>query len=316
MIDRLLVSFLTASLIVLTTAAAAASQPRSGLKARCASYVGNVISYVPHASGSCSSQTYDGEKLYAGEAVTSRGPGKFAFMTHHLHECIQFASPRGTGDILRPRRGVLLRHLRGTTYCLHAGADQGPRTLRTPGAVVHLHGTMFALESDGRNSTVKVKHGRIRAVSTFDGRAVTIKAGYRDYFPANRPPGRPRPFTGSSTDVEAFALLFVDGAPTGVAEVAQGLKKAGVHSAILVALDSATVSSERSALGKNGIKVHALLASQLQKDPSLLTNTATQFNLQNVIVAASVDQAPPLLDTVHQDDTNGDLTIYFVDTTP
>jgi hypothetical protein len=307
--------YLAAALLVLLTgAAASASGPAV---AKCTSLEGTVIGYDPDASTSCSPHAAQvHQDLFARETLRSNGGGDLTFDTNHLHKCIQFATLNGTRDILRPKPGVALRHLRGVTYCRHVTGDAGSRSLTTPGAVIRLHGTMFALASDGKNSTIKVAHGRIRARSTFDQRIVTITAGYKAYFPANAPPSQPRTFKGTRRDAEAFALLSVDAAPAGVDEIAQGLNDVGIHTAVVVAFDNATLNAERSALGNDGIKVGLLLASRLKKQPSILTTTATKFHTTAVVVAAPVAKAKLLLDTVHQDDTNHDLTIYFVDTTP
>ena len=190
---------------------------------------------------------------------------------------------------------------------------QKSRILQTPGAVIRLHGTMFGLASNGRNSTVKVAHGSVTGISTFDGRAVTIRAGYKAYFAANGPPSQPRPFQDSTRDSEAFALLSIEGAaPMGVRDVGKELPK-GTHTAVLVAIDSATLTSVRAALGKQKIKVGGLLASQLQQDPTALANAATTYNTQTVIVAAPAARARSLLDTVHKDAAG--LSVVFIDTT-
>jgi hypothetical protein len=235
--------------------------------------------------------------LYAGETLQSNGVGNFTFKTGHLQECIEFAAPRGTGDVLRPRPGIALKHLRGTTWCKHDKSDKTRRTLRTPGAIIRLHGTTFGLQSNGKNSIIKVTGGSLTAISTSSGRFVTISGGQQASFPANGSPSAPQKLKPTATDEKAIALLSVGAAPMGIAEISQGLQTQGTQACILVAIDSATINTVGPELTKESIRFHALLASQVQS--STINSFATKLKTQTVVVAAPAADARPALDAVH-----------------
>jgi hypothetical protein len=311
MIHRTLVFFSIVFFISLTTAAATAPASLSAQPLRCSSKVGTVLGYDPTASHSCSGQTLVAQPLYAGETLQSNGAGNFTFKTGHLQECIEFAAPKGTGDVLRPRPGIALKHLRGTTWCKHDKSDKTRRTLRTPGAVIRLHGTTFGIQSDGKNSTIKVTGGSLTAISTFSGRFITISGGQQASFPANGSPSSPRKLKPTATDAKAIALLSVGAAPMGIPEILQSLQNQGTQACILVAIDSPTINKVGPELTKQSIRFHSLLASQVQ------SNTINSFSIklktQTVVVAAPAADARPVLDAVRN--AAPTFSIIFFDTT-
>jgi len=314
MIQRALVLLPSAFLILLTGAAELAPASLSAQPRHCSSKVGTVLGYDPTASHSCSGETLVAQPLYAGETVQSNGTGNFTFQTGHLPECIQFAAPKGTGDVLRPRPGIVLKHLRGTTWCKHDKSDTHTRTLRSPGVVIRLHGTTFGIQSNGKRSTIKVTGGSLTAVSTFDGRFVTISGGQQASFPAHGSPSLPQPLKRSPIDAKAISLLSVGAAPMGIPEIFQSLQNQGTKSTILVALDSSTFNAVGPQLTKQGISYHALLDSQLKANPNALNTFGTKLRTQTVVVATAAVDARPVLDDVHN--ASPSFSIIFYDTTP
>lgn len=287
-----------ALLTPLTVTTAVAPAPPSSQSPRCASKVGAVLGYDPDASDSCSPRTLVAQPLYAGETVRSGSPGDFTFQTGHLKECIQLPAPNGTADILRPRAGIALKHLHGTTWCEHAKSDTKPRTLRTPGAVIRLHGTTFGIESNGRSSTVKVSGGSLTAISTFSGRYVTINSGHQAVFPINSYPSKLGKLKPTTIDAKALALLSVGATPMGIPEVLQSLQNEGTKAAILVALDSSTLNTVGPQLGSEGISYHGLLDSALQSNPSSFNTFAAKLHTQTAVVATPAVDARQVLDDV------------------
>jgi hypothetical protein len=311
MIDRALVLLSIGFLICLTSAAALAPASRSAQPAHCSSKVGTVLGYDPAASHSCSGQTLVAQPLYAGEKLQSSGTGNFTFQTGHLPECIQFAAPKGTGDVLRPRPGIVLRHLRGTTWCKHDKSDTQTRTLRTPGAVIRLHGTTFGIQSNGKSSTIKVTGGSLTAISTFNGRFVTISGGQQASFPAHGSPSPPQKLKRSAVDAKAIALLSVGAAPMGIPAISQSLQSQGTQATILVGIDNATINAVGPELTKEGIRYHSLLASQVQSNT--LNSFSTKLKTQTVVIAAPAADARPVLDAVRK--AAPSFSIIFFDTT-
>ena len=275
--------------------------------------MGAVLGYDPTASASCSLQhPVVNQALYAGETVQTIGSGDLTFQSGRLQECIQLPAPQGTGDIVRPRAGIALKHLRGVTWCKHSRSDTKPRTLRTPGAVIRLHGTTFGIQSNGKNSTVKVTGGRLTAISTFSGRFVTITGGQQASFPAHGSPSPPRKLKPSALDFKAISLLSVAAVPMGIPEILQSLQSQGTQAVILVAIDNSTVNSVGPELTKESIRFHALLASQVQS--TTLNSFSIKLKTQTVVVAAPAADARPVLDDVH--DAAPKFSIIFYDTTP
>jgi hypothetical protein len=314
MIHRALIFLLIALLTSLTSAAALAPASLSAQAAHCSSKVGTVLGYDPTASHSCSGDTLVAQPLYAGETVQSNGTGNFTFQIGHLPECIQFAAPKGTGDVLRPRPGIVIRHLRGTTWCKHDKSDTQTRTLKTPGAIIRLHGTTFGIQSNGKRSTIKVTGGNLTAISTFSGRFVTISGGHQASFPVHGSPSQPQRLKRSATDAKAINLLSVGAAPMGIPEIFQSLQNQGTKSTILVALDSSTLNAVGPQLSKEGITFHALLDSQLKSNPNALNTFGTKLRTQTVVVATPAADARPALDDVHN--AAPSFSIIFYDTTP
>jgi hypothetical protein len=311
MIYRPLVLLSITFLISLTSAASLAPASLSARRAHCSSKVGTVLGYDPTASHSCSGETLVAQPLYAGETLRSNGTGNFTFQTGHLPECIQFAAPKGTGDVLRPRPGIVLKHLRGTTWCKHDKSDTQPRTLRTPGAVIRLHGTTFGIQSNGMRSTIKVTGGSLTGISTFNGRFVTISGGQQASFPAHRSPSPPQKLKRTAVDAKAIALLSVGAAPMGIPEIQQSLQNQGTQATILVGIDSATINTVAPELTKEGIRFHSLLASQVQSNT--LKSFSIKLKTQTVVIAAPAADVRPVLDAVHQ--AAPSFTIIFFDTT-
>jgi hypothetical protein len=272
-----------------------------------------VIGYDPTVSHSCSALTLVAQPLYAGETVKSHGSGDFTFQSGPLQKCIQLPAPKGTGDVLHPRPGVVLRHLRGTTWCRHSKSDKRTRTLRTPGAIIRLNGTTFGIESNGRNSTIKVVAGSVTAISTSSGRFVTIRGGQQAHFPANGSPSPPRKLNPTASDAKAIALLSVGAAPMGILAISQSLQNQGTQATILVAIDSATINTVGPHLTKEKIRFLSVLPSQVKSDPNILNSYATKLGTQTVVVAAPAAEARPILDTVHKAALS--LSIIFLDTT-
>jgi hypothetical protein len=301
-----------ALLIPLTTATALVPASVTSQPTHCASKVGAVLGYDPTASASCSLQhPVVNQALYAGETVQSIGTGDLTFQSGHLQECILLPAPQGTGDIVRPRAGIALRHLRGITWCKHSKSDTKPRTLRTPGAVIRLHGTTFGIQSNGHNSTIKVTGGSLTAISTFSGRFVTISGGQQASFPAHGSPSPPRKLKPSALDFKAISLLSVGAAPMGIPEILQSLQSQGTQAAILVAIDSSTINTVGPELTKESIRFHSLLASQVQSNT--LNGFAIKLKTQTVVVAAPAADARPVLDAVHK--AAPTFSIIFFDTT-
>ena len=272
-----------------------------------------VIGYDPTASHSCSALTLVDQALYAGETVKSHGSGDFTFQSGHLQECIQLPAPKGAGDILRPRPGVVLKHLRGTTWCKHSKSDKKTRTLRTPGAIIRLNGTTFGIESNGRNSTIKVVAGSVTAISTFSRHFVTIRSGQQAHFPATGSPSPPRKLKPTARDTKAIALLSVGAAPMGIPEIFQSLQSEGTQGAVLVAIDSSTINAVGPDLTKENIRFHPVLASQVKSDPNILNSFAIKLGTRTVVVAAPAAALAPILDIVHQ--AAPSFSIIFYDTT-
>jgi hypothetical protein len=312
MTHRALLVASLAFLAALTTAAVVAPASSSARASRCSSKVGMVLGYDPDASHSCSGQTLVAQPLYAGETLKSSGTGNFTFQTGHLHECIEFAAPKGTSDVLRPRAGIALKHVRGTTWCKHDKSDRTVRTLGTPGAVIRLHGTTFGIQSNGTKSTVKVTGGSLTAISTSSGRFVTISGGQQASFPSHGAPSSVQKLQPSTTDAKAIALLSVGAAPMGIPEVSQSLQSQGTKAAILVALDSSTLNTVGPSLTKEHIAFHGLLDSQVQSNPNSLNSFANKFQTQTVVVATPAADARPVLDDVHN--AAPGLSIIFFDT--
>lgn len=303
--------FSTAFVISVTTAATTARASLLAQPVHCSSEVGTVLGYDPTVSHSCSGQTLVAQPLYAGETLQSNGVGNFTFKTGHLQECIEFAAPKGTGDVLRPRPGIALKHLRGTTWCKHDKSDTRRRTLRTPGAVIRLHGTTFGIQSNGKNSTIKVTGGSLTAISTSTGRFVTISGGQQASFPASGPPSSPQKLKPSTTDATAIALLSAGAAPMGIPEISQSLQNQGTQACILVATDNATINKVGPELTKESIRFHSLLASQVGS--STMNSFATKLKTQTVVVAAPAADARPVLEAVHT--AAPSFSISFFDTT-
>ncbi len=277
----------------------------------CSLNEGTVLAYLPTSGHSCPGLLTFSLPLYRRETVDSVNPGQLTFHTNHLSKCIEFRDTNGSADVLYPRAGIAIRHIRGKTWCLHLRGD-GSKTLLTPGAIIRATGTIFGIDSKPRGSLIKVTRGKVRARSMATRQTITIRAGYQALIPTKGQPQRPRRLQLDTQDQEGAFFLRYNILSMGPAQPIEYLKANGEDKAVVVAQDTAQAQAQAREL--RGAKVQTLTAAQVIADPQIAFTKARQIGAHTIVVAGDFNSLKPTL-TLIATGLPSDIALLFASAT-
>jgi hypothetical protein len=291
---RLIVAVIASAAFAASAVAGAGMLDRQRLAA-CAASEGSVVSFSPSAGHACPGSIAFGLPFYQGETVHSGNPGQLTFHTYHLDRCIEFRDTYGSADILYPKTGIAIRHLRGKTWCRRLPTDKYSQLL-TPGAVLKTTGTIFGIDSNKSGSVIKVTDGSISALSLATRTTITIKAGFQALVPLTGPPHAPTALKPDDADQEGDLFLRLSIISMGTAQPTAYLKQQRQTSLVVVGQDPAALKTEMPFL--RGTKLQTLTAGQVATDPRIVLERAHEIQARTVLVVGEFSTVTPTLKTL------------------
>jgi hypothetical protein len=274
----------TAAALLIAAGLAIASPIAARHATACTTSEGQILAYVPTAGHSCTGTVIVGLTVFRTETVRSGNPGQLTFQTQHLNRCIEFRDTKGSADVLYPSFDIAIRHLRGKTWCRKRPGDAG-KTLLAPGAVIHISGTVFGIDSTDQQSLIRVTVGSVTATSTATGQRVRIPAGFQALFPTAGPPEKPRRLSLDADDKQGSFFLSYDVLPIGRAQAAEYLKNHHESAAVIVGEDAKAGKLQAAALPR--IRTRVVTAAQAAANPKLVIARARQIRAHTIIAAGT-----------------------------
>ena len=256
--------------------------------AACSLRVGNVITFSPNVTSSCSTTTTSTTKYFSGETLAAR-TGTLDFHTIHLFRCHESTA---ASDRIFPSATVALLHLRGTTWC--KTTSQSKLITRTKNMTVFPVGTIFGISITDQGSVAKVLEGKLLIGSIPVTRTVTATAGFQVLVPFGKPPEQPQPILLDAEDQFATTLLRLDVLQSGPRQAAGWLKARGERTAVVIAQDDAVAEQ----LGRflQGVKLATLTNDQVGQSDTAVPDAVAAVTARTVFVAGQLDT--PLLERI------------------
>ena len=285
----------------LLAAGAAAAPAGKAATTACTVQAGNVISFSPNVTSTCSPTTTSTTKYFKGETVGAQ-TGTLDFHTVHLFRCHESTTGR---DRIFPSPTVALLHLQGTTWCKKT--SQGTKiTLTTKNMTVVPIGTTFSLSITDKGSVAKVVEGKLVVGSIPATRTVTVTAGFQVLVPFGGPPEKPQPVELDAEDQFVTTLLRLDVFEAGTAQAVEWLKARGERTAVVVGPDEAAV--EQLSRFLKGVKLATLTSDQISQSDTAVADAVASVRARTVFVAGPLDT--PLLERIRAE--VGRLSVVFV----
>jgi hypothetical protein len=243
---------------------------------------GRIDGYIPSVQlRPCRGEIRSGATIHRGDRVTATG--QVTFSTQHVETCTLHAG----SAIVYPKKGVVLRLMRGHIYCRQKPGKQRWQ-FRGRNVSVTTKGTIFGITIAPNAVVIKVATGSVRV----SARRVTrvVRANFQVTVPNGRRPGKIRRATLTATDQEAFRSLRFDVTTTHTSDLAHVFRRRGPRSGAVIAENAVILAEVSTRLRQlTGVRLVQLTRDEFVKDPDSAADAIRAVYARVAVIAGDFD---------------------------